>query len=102
MAEKLGIFVSSDKHLRHLVGIAKAAERAGKEVIIFFSHKGILMTQDPEFAELIGHAQYSVCNVGYEAQGLQGKSIPGMDATGFATQARHGVIIEECDRYLVL
>jgi peroxiredoxin family protein len=102
MAQKLGILVSSNRHLRHLIEIVKAAERAGKEVIIFFTHSGVLLTQEPEFAELAGHAKYSVCNVSYEARGLKGKPVPGMDPTGFATQARHGELIEECDRYLVL
>ncbi len=102
MAEKLGIFVSSDKSLRHVIETAKAAERAGKEVIVFFTHKGIFLTQEPEFEELTGHAEYSVCNVGWEANGLKGKTVPGMDSKGFGTQARHGEIIEDCDKYLVL
>ncbi len=102
MAEKLGIFVSSNKNLRHLIETTKAAERAGKEVIIFFSHKGVFLTQEPEFKELVGHARYSLCNVGWEANGLKGKTVPGMDDKGFGTQARHGEIIEDCDKYLVL
>jgi hypothetical protein len=102
MADKLGIFVSSNRHLRHVIEITKAAERAGKEVILFFSHKGVLLTQEPEFQELVGHAHYAVCNVGFEAQGLKGNTVPGMDETGFATQARHGEMIEDCDRYLVM
>jgi peroxiredoxin family protein len=102
MAEKLGIFVSSDKNLRHVIEITKAAEAAGKEVILFFSHKGVLLTQEPEFKELIGHGQKSICNVGYEANGLTGKPAPGIDEKDFATQARHGVMLEEVDRYLVM
>jgi hypothetical protein len=102
MAEKLGIFVSSNKNLRHVIETAKAAERAGKEVTIFFTHKGVILTQSPEFAELVGHAKYSLCNVGWEANGLKGKTVPGMDPTGFATQARHGEMMEDCDKYLVL
>jgi peroxiredoxin family protein len=102
MPEKLGIFVSSNKNLRHVIEITKAAEAAGKEVMIFFSHKGVLLTQEPEFKELIGHGQKSLCNVGYEANGLAGKPAPGIDEKDFATQARHGVMIEEVDRYIVM
>jgi len=102
MAKKLGIFINTDRHLRQVIEITKAAERAGKEVLLFFSHKGVLLTQEPEFQELVGHAKYAVCNVGFEAQGLKGKTVPGMDETGFATQARHGEMIEDCDRYLVM
>lgn len=102
MAEKLGIFVSSNRHLRHLIEITKAAKKAGKEVVIFFTHKGVLLTQDANFSELAGHARYFLCNVSFENSGLKGKQVPGIDETGFATQARHGEIIEECERYLVL
>jgi peroxiredoxin family protein len=102
MAEKLGILVSSNRHLRHLIEITKAAERAGKEVIVFFTHNGVLLTQEPDFPELIGLARYAVCNVNYEGRGLKGKPVPGMDETGFATQARHGEMLEDCDRYIVL
>jgi hypothetical protein len=102
MPEKLGIFVSSNKNLRHVIEITKAAEAAGKEVILFFSHKGVLLTQEPEFAELIGHGRKSLCNVGYEAHGLKGKPVPGIGEKDFATQARHGEMIDEVDRYLVM
>ena len=60
MAEKLGIFVSSDKNLRHVIEITKAAEAAGKEVILFFTHKGVFLTQDPEFKELMGLGKKSL------------------------------------------
>ncbi len=40
MAEKLGLFVSSNKNLRHVIEITKAAEAAGKEVLIFFFPQG--------------------------------------------------------------
>ncbi|MBA4394921.1 MAG: peroxiredoxin [Desulfobacca sp.] len=102
MAEKLGIFVSSNKNLRHVVEITKAAEAAGKEVLLFFSHKGVLLTQEPEFRELIGHGRKSVCTVGYEANGLKGKPAPGIAEKDFGTQARHGEMIDEVDRYIVL
>lgn len=102
MAEKLGIFVSSNRHLRHLIEITKAAKRADKEVVIFFTHKGVLLTQESDFSELAGHARYSLCNVSFEGFGLKGKRVPGMEETGFATQARHGEMMETCDRYLVL
>jgi len=100
--EKLGICVSSQRHLRHLVGITQAARRAGKEVVIFFTHKGVLLTQEPEFKKLVGNARYALCYAGWKANGLEGKSVPGMDETGFATQLRHAEMLEEVDRYLVL
>jgi hypothetical protein len=102
MAEKLGIFVSSNKNLRHVIEVTKAAEAAGKEVMLFFSHKGVLLTQEPEFNELIGLGRKALCNVSYEANGLKGKSVPGIADKDFGTQARHGEMIDEVDRYMVL
>ncbi len=101
MAEKLGILVSSDEHLDHLIGIAKAAVKAGKEVIVFLTNRGVLLTKDPRFTELEGLGQLSLCNVNFEAFGLS-KPVPLVDEKDFATQARHGMMIEDCDRYLVL
>lgn len=101
MAEKLGILVSSDEHLDHLLGIAKAARQAGKDVIIFLTHRGVLLTQDPRLAQLEGLARVSLCNVNFEAFHLS-RPVPAVADKDFATQARHGMLIEECDRYLVL
>jgi len=102
MAEKLGIFVSSNKNLRHVIGITKAAEAAGKEVILFFTHKGVLLTQKSEFKELIGHGRKSVCNAAYEDNGLKGLPAPGIADKDFATQFRHCEMIDEIDRYIVM
>ena len=48
MAEKLGILVSSDKHLDYVINLTTAAEEKGKEVEIFFTGKGVLLTQSPD------------------------------------------------------
>ncbi len=101
MAEKLGIFVSSDKHLDHLIGISRAAKEAGKEVIVFLTNRGVLLTQDPRFPEMEGLAEVSLCNVNFEAFGLN-KPVPVVQDKDFATQARHGMMIEDVDRYIVL
>ncbi len=101
MAEKLGIFVSSDKHLDHLIGIAKAASEAGKEVSVFLTNRGVLLTKHPDFPKVEPFAHVSLCNVNFEAFKLE-KPIPVVADKDFATQARHGMMIEDCDRYIVL
>ncbi len=101
MAKKLGIFVSTDRHLDKIIQICKAAKEKDIEVNIFFSHLGTLLTQDPRFEELVGLANMSLCNVGFESHGLK-KPVPGIADKDYATQARHGELIEECDRYLSL
>ena len=102
MAEKLGIFVSSDKHLRHVIGITKAAEAAGKEVTIFFTAKGVLLTQAPEFQELMNLGKKSLCHFSYKAMGLEGKPAPGIEEKDFGSQVRHAEMIREVDRYIVM
>lgn len=101
MSKKLGVFVSSDRHLDKLIELCRAAKRKGDmEVTIFFTHLGTLLTQSPRFGELQGLAKMSLCNVGFESHQLK-RPVVGIDEKDFATQARHGELIEECDRYLV-
>lgn len=107
--EKLGILVPTNKNIDHLIGIAKAAKKAGKALCIFLTHDGCLITQDPkyqEFADIVGSDEIdeiSLCNVGWEELGLKGQAIPaGMNPNDLATQSRHCRLIGTCDRYLVI
>ena len=103
--EKLGIFVSTNKHIDHVIGVVRAAKKAGKELVIFFTHEGVLMSQDPKYKELadMGPEEMTLCNVRWEELGLKGEPIPaGMGEKGLATQSRHVSLIGKCDRYLVL
>ena len=99
MPKTLGIFVSSDKHLDKVIGLCRAAQRRGIEVTIFFSHLGTLLTQDPRFKELEGLGKLSVCEVGFKDHDLS-PPVTGLGEKDYATQARHGEMIAECDRYI--
>jgi hypothetical protein len=99
MGKSLGIFVSSNDHLEKIIKLCRAAKEKDIEVTIFFSHTGTLLTQDPQFGELEGLARMSVCNVGFESHGLK-PPVRGIGEKDFATQARHGAMIEDCDRYI--
>jgi hypothetical protein len=103
--EKLGILVPTNKHIDHVIGVVRAAKKAGKELVIFFTHEGVLMSQDPKYKELadMGPEEMTLCNVRWEELGLKGEPIPaGMGEKGLATQSRHVSLIGKCDRYLVL
>jgi hypothetical protein len=100
MARTLGVFVSSDRHLDKLIHLCRAAMKKEVEVTIFFSHLGTLLTQDPRFGELEGLAKMALCNVGFESHGLK-PPVQGVSDKDYATQARNGEMIEECDRYVV-
>jgi hypothetical protein len=100
MAERLGILVSSDKHLDKVIELCRAAKkREDVEVTIFFTHLGTMLTQDPRFGELEGLAKMSLCNVGFESHKLK-PPVVGIGEKDYGTQARHGELIEECDRYV--
>jgi len=99
MAKTLGIFVSSDKHLDYVIGLTGAAHTKGIDVQIFFSGKGVLLTQSPELANLVGKARMALCEVSFRALGLEG-DVPGFGFKDFATQAKNAEMIKNCDRYV--
>jgi hypothetical protein len=100
MAGTLGLFVTSDRHLDTILKLCRAARDKGVSVVVFLTHMGTLLTQVDTFKELTELAEVSLCNVGFEAHGLS-RPVPGLDEKQYATQARHGDLIEDCDRYLV-
>ena len=100
MAEKLGLLVSSDKHFDYVINLTHAAHDKGKDVEIFFTGKGVLLTQSPSFGKLVGKAKMSLCDVSFRALGLEG-DVPGFGFKDFATQAKNAELIKNSDRYLV-
>jgi predicted peroxiredoxin len=102
MAETLGICVASRNHMRHVLGLSRAAKKAGKLVEIFFTGDGVELTQDPCFSELLKFARVAICEVSYIGKGYKGKELPGLKDKDFVTQARNAEMVEECDRYLIL
>ncbi|MCP4665626.1 MAG: peroxiredoxin [Deltaproteobacteria bacterium] len=99
MARNLGVFVSSVSHLEKVIALCKAARKKKVDVTIFFTHLGTLLTRDPRFGELEGLAKMSICNVSFESHGLE-PPVVGIGEKDYATQARHGEMIDECDRYV--
>ena len=100
MDDRIGILVSSNKHLDYVIAFTKAAHEKGKKIQIFFTGQGVLLTQQPEFTKLVSKAKLSICDVSFRANGLEGE-VPGVGFKDFATQARNAEMIKECDRYLV-
>ncbi|MDF1591761.1 MAG: hypothetical protein P1P89_09635 [Desulfobacterales bacterium] len=77
MNKTLGILVSSDKHLDHIINLTTSAHAKGKEVEIFFTGNGVRLTQSPDFIKLIGKAKLSMCDVSFRALGFKGE-VPGL------------------------
>ena len=99
----LGILVSSDKHLTHVVNLTRAAHAKDKQVHIFFTGSGVTLTLLPEFRELVGLADISICDVSFRAFGLHGREeeIPGVGFKDFATQAKNAELVQTMERYIV-
>jgi sulfur relay (sulfurtransferase) complex TusBCD TusD component (DsrE family) len=111
MAETLGICVATKSRMAHVLGLARAARKAGKEVMVFFTGEGVHLTHDPLFPELLqvartgssqSRGQVTVCEVSYMANGFTGKPVAGLGDKDFVTQGRNAEMVEECQRYLVL
>ena len=102
MAESLGILVNSDKFLDYVVKLTEAAHKKGKDIKIFFTGQGVLLTQKENFTKLVGKAKLTVCDVSFRSWGLsEPEKVPGVGFKDFVTQARNAEMIEECDKYVV-
>ncbi len=102
MVEKLGICVATRESMSHVLGLAKAAKRAGKHTEIFLTGEGVHLTHQPGFSELLEVARVGVCEVSYIANGYKGKAVPGLVDKDFVTQMRNAEMVEKCDRYHIL
>lgn len=101
MPKSLGIMVNSDKHFSYVYELAKAGNNKGIDIQIFFTGRGVHLTQHPEFEKLVGLASLKVCEVSYRSNGLSG-NVPGVGFKDFATQAVNAEMVAECDRYIVM
>jgi peroxiredoxin family protein len=104
---KLGIFVTSPQHMRHILGITKAAVRVGKEVMVFFTYKSIHLTKNPlfrELTELCPVENIAICADSYICEGYDNVNDvpPGLIDKQMRTQAFHGAILDECAKYIVM
>ncbi len=102
MAETLGISVTSQDTMPHVLGLAKAARAAGKGVEIFLTGEGVHLTQNPRFPELLEAGRVGLCRVSYIANGYEGKEVPGLTEEDFIDQIRNAELVAQCDRYLIL
>ena len=103
MAQILGILVSSDRHLHHVVELVSAAHGKGIQIEVFFTGEGVHLTLEPSFARLVGQAKLWVCDVSFRSNGYHGREeeVPGVGFKDFATQGRNAEMAHRSDRYLV-
>ena len=106
MAKSLGIFVTNPNYMRHIMGITKAAVAKGSKVKVFFSwYSTHLSVKSDDFPKLCAmeNVDVSICADSYVKAGYDVKDVPeGLDPKKMATQAQHGIIIEEYDSYMTI
>jgi predicted peroxiredoxin len=104
MSKSLGIFVTNPDNMKHVIGVTKAAKAKGSTVKIFFTWKATNLSKHPDFPSLCELADdVSICVDSYKKQGFSPDDVPaGLTAKKMATQAQHGIIIEDYDCYLSL
>ena len=102
MAKSLGIFVTSPDYLHHVIGVVKAAKSKGSQVKVFFTWTATHNAKDKDFPALCELADdVSICVDSYKKQGYDIEDVPeGLTAQKMATQAQHGIIIEDFDCYI--
>jgi hypothetical protein len=100
MTKELGILVCTPKYFHHIMGLARAAQRVGVDLRIFFTGDGVVLTQHPAFAELATMGRVTICDVSYKRLGYEGLA-PGLDKRDHTNQLEHAKMISEVDRYVV-
>jgi peroxiredoxin family protein len=75
---KLGIMVTTDRHLRHLVEITRAAVARGHEVVIFNTDEGVRLIRDPEYQSLgeLPGVRMSYCDLMTERHRVSKDGLP--------------------------
>ncbi len=99
---KLGIFVNTNRHLGHVVGIVKAALAKGHEVIIFNMDDGTKLLGTPEFAELCKTRGVAMSFCDHSAKGLNvtTEGLPQEIVCG--SQYNNAVMNHDADRVIIL
>lgn len=99
---KLGILVNTDKHVKDVVGITKAALAKGHEIIIFMMDKGNFLLSNSEVANLCNEEGVSMSFCDHSAQilGISKEGIPEKISCG--SQFDNANMNSDADRVIVL
>jgi predicted peroxiredoxin len=99
---KLGIHVNTDKHIEHVIGIAKAAAAKGHEVSVFTMADGERLLEDSRYSELcrIANIKMSYCDHNASHMGIKKELLPEEITCG--SQYNNAVMVSEVDKVIVL
>lgn len=98
---KLGILVTSDKYLNHVIGIAKAASAKGHEVSLFAMDDGTRLMDASGLRQLCGveRLSMSLCRHSAEEKHVNIQDIPKEIIAG--SQFNNAMMQNEADKVLV-
>jgi hypothetical protein len=99
---KLGILVNTDKHLPEIIGITKAAQGKGHEVIIFTMDDGSRLLDKESFTalHLLDKVRISFCEHSCKGLSLTTDHLPPAIAAG--SQYNNAAMVNQADKVLVL
>jgi predicted peroxiredoxin len=99
---KLGIFVNTNRHLKHVVGIVNAALAKGHEVVMFNMDDGTKLLGTPELAALCKTKGVAMSFCDHSAKGLNvvTEGLPPEMVCG--SQYNNAVMNHDADRLIVL
>lgn len=99
---KLGILVNTDKHIEHVLGIARAALAKRHEVSVFLMDAGARLVADRALtglAQLPG-IKVSLCDHSAKAHGVTPDDLPKQIACG--GQLQNAMMNHDADRVILL
>jgi predicted peroxiredoxin len=99
---KLGILVTTDRHLEHILGLAAAARAKDHEVVIFAMDGGIRLLDDKSFTDLSGQEGISLsfCSHSAREQGVDTEVQPADITVG--SQMNNAMMANAVDRLINL
>jgi predicted peroxiredoxin len=99
---KLGILITTDRHLNHILDISRAASAKGHEVTIFAMNEGTKLLANSEFTRLceLDNTTMSLCNhsateFGVDTTGISKEIIIG-------SQFNNAMMNNQADKIIVL
>lgn len=98
----LGILVNTDRHLKHILGLAHAALGKGHEVTIFIMDEGTRLLHDARLLGLAGlpGVTVSLCDHSAKRHGVETEGLP--EAVVCGSQLNNAMMNHGAERVIVL
>ena len=99
---RLGILVNTDRHLKDVLGIGRAALARGHEVIVFVMDAGTRLLRNPDLQELAERPglTLSLCDHSAKRHGVDLDALPPKIVRG--SQLNNAMLNHQADRVIVL